>query len=85
MSLNQAVFAPFLNDKGLQALRDLMHMFKKRKGETFYNKYIGHITAIFLIFFSESQTYELVSAMIEDSTNMALNRLDSLRWHLVFK
>jgi hypothetical protein len=42
---------PFLNDKGYGVLRQLMYLFKKKKGEFFYNKYIGYIAAILLIFF----------------------------------
>jgi len=51
----------------------------------FYNKYIAHITAILLIFFEDYQVYELISTMMDESSNMSINRVESLRWHMVFK
>ena len=42
---------PFLNERGYSVLKELMYLFKKKKGEFFFNKYIGYIAAILLIFF----------------------------------
>lgn len=50
-SLKEAVHSPFLNEKGVAVLKELMYLFKKKKGEFFYNRYIGHVTALLLIFF----------------------------------
>ena len=49
--LKEAVHCAFLNEKGLAVLKELMYLFKKKKGELFYNRYIGHVTALLLIFF----------------------------------
>lgn len=62
-SLKEALVAPFLNEKGHSVLKDLMHVLKAYKGH-FYNKYITHITSLLLIFFDESQTYELLATML---------------------
>lgn len=62
-----------------------MFLFRKKKGEMFYNRYIGHVAAILLIFFEDYQAYELMSTMMDESSNMSLNRMESFRWHMVFK
>ena len=83
--LKEAVHCAFLNEKGLAVLRELMYLFKKKKGEMFYNRYIGHVTALLLIFFEDYQAYDLISTMMDESSNMSLNRTESYRWHMVFK
>jgi hypothetical protein len=62
-----------------------MHLFKKKKGEQFYNRYMGHVASLLLIFFEDYQAYELMSTMMDESSNMNLNRMESYRWHMVFK
>lgn len=61
-----------------------MHVLKAVKGH-FYNKYVTHVASLLLIFFDESQTYELLATMMEESTGMTKARIESMRWHLVFK
>jgi hypothetical protein len=53
----------------------LLFLFKKKKGETFHNRYLVHVTALLLVFFEDYQTYELVSTMMDESSNMSLNRV----------
>ena len=38
-----------------------------------------------LMFFNQAESYELLSTMLEESVNMSKPRLESLRWHLVFR
>jgi hypothetical protein len=51
-----------------------MHVLKAFKGN-FYNKYITHVISLLLIFFDESQTYELLATMLDDSTGMGKARI----------
>lgn len=84
-TIKEAVNAPFLNQRGFSVLKELLFLFKKKKGEMFYNPYIAHLTAILLIFFQDYQAYQLISTMMQQSSNMSISRVESLRWHMVFK
>ena len=43
------------------------------------------MAALLLIFFEDYQAYELLSMMMDQSSNMTAYRNASLRWHFVFK
>ena len=43
------------------------------------------MAALMLLFFNQAESYEMLSTMLEESVNMSKPRLESMRWHLVFR
>ena len=76
---------PFLNERGFGVLREFMYLFRRKKGEVFFNKYIGYVSALLLIFFQDHEAFDILSTMMDESSNMSIFRKESLRWHLIFK
>ena len=63
-TLQEVTLGPFLNDRGYDTLKDLLSLVRKKKGDSIHNKYLCHLLALFLLFFNESETYDILSTML---------------------
>ena len=72
----------FLNDSGIEALKEILWMINSVTPAIEYCPLIIKITAFLLILFSKEETYEIMRNLLE--MNLCPAEINNLRWHFRF-
>lgn len=78
-SLENSLPVHFLNDNGINALKEILWLLNTITPPLEYSPLIIKITSVLLIFFNKEETYEIMRNLIE--LNLCPVEINNLRWH----
>lgn len=79
-TLNESLPIHFLNEKGIQALKEILWMINGIIGNIEFSPLIIKITSMILMFCTKQETFEFMSKLLEHNYN--LKETYNIRWHI---
>ena len=81
-SFEESVPVNFLNEKGIEALKEICCLLSNVLQRIEYSPLIIKLSSLLLIFFTKEETYEIMRNLIELSNNSF--EIENIRWHFRF-
>ena len=81
-SFEESVPVNFLNEKGLEALKEICCLLSNVLQRIEYSPLIIKLSSLLLLFFTKEETYEIMRNLIELSYNSF--EIENIRWHFRF-
>ena len=82
---NEALPVNFLNDKGIESLKEILWCLNTVIGPIEYSPLIIKVSSLLLLFLSKEETYEVMRQLLEVNLQTPEDELINIRWQFRFK